>query len=91
MKKIVLPKKEDFIPHLAYDAVIFGFNGTELKIVVLEYQKTHHFALPGGFVQYNQNLDDAVYQSVKNRTGLTDIQLEQCHTFGNKKGEIKKY
>ena len=62
MKKIVLPKKEDFIPHLAYDAVIFGFNGTELKIVILEYQKTNHFALPGGFVRHNQNLDEAVYQ-----------------------------
>ena len=90
MKKIVLPKKEDFIPHLAYDAVIFGFNGTELKIVVLEYQKTNHFALPGGFIRHDQNLDEAVYQGVQNRTGIRDIKLEQCHTFGHQNRRDKK-
>jgi len=82
-KKKELPAREDFIPHLAFDSVIFGFNGEQLKILVLEYHNTGLFALPGGFVKREENLDDAVQRSLKERTGLDNIYLEQFHTFGN--------
>lgn len=75
--------KEDYIPHLAFDSVIFGFNGKELKILVLEYRNTGLFALPGGFVGRNENLGEAVEKGVRERTGLKDIYLEQFQTFGN--------
>ncbi|MFH6602575.1 NUDIX domain-containing protein [Maribacter algicola] len=74
---------EDFINNLSYDSVIFGFNGKQLKILVLEYHNTGLFALPGGFVKRNESLDDAVKRGVKERTGLDDIYLEQFHTFGS--------
>lgn len=76
-------KKEDFIQNLSYDSVIFGFNGKQLKILVLEYHNTGLFALPGGFVKRNESLDQAVKRGVKERTGLRDIYLEQFHTFGS--------
>ncbi|MCJ7465701.1 MAG: NUDIX domain-containing protein [Maribacter sp.] len=82
-KKKKLPAQEEFIPHLAFDSVIFGFNGKQLKILVLEYHNTGLFALPGGFVKRDENLDDAVQRSLKERTGLDNIYLEQFHTFGN--------
>lgn len=78
-----LPSNEEFIPHLAYDSVIFGFNGKQLKILVLEYHNTGFFALPGGFVKRNENLDDAVQRGLQERTGLDAIFLEQFHTFGD--------
>ncbi len=78
-----LPSIEEFMPHMAYDSVIFGFNGKQLKILVLEYHNTGYFALPGGFVRRDENVDDAVKRSLRERTGLEDIYLEQFHTFGN--------
>ncbi len=78
-----LPSNHEFMPHLAYDSVIFGFNGTQLKILVLEYHNTGLFALPGGFVKYTENLEDAVERGLKERTGLDQIYLEQFHTFGD--------
>ena len=78
-----LPSVEDFIPHLAYDCVIFGFNGTQLKILVLEYHNTGLFALPGGFVRRHEHLNEAVQRGLRERTGLDQIVLEQFYTFGN--------
>ena len=79
----ILPSVDEYIPHLAYDSVIFGFNGEQLKILILEYHNTGLFALPGGFVRRNENLDDAVKRGLKERTGLDNIYLEQFHTFGD--------
>ena len=78
-----LPSIENFIPHLAYDSVIFGFNGKQLKILILEYHNTGFFALPGGFVKRNENVDDAVKRGLKERTGLDNIYLEHFKTFGS--------
>ncbi|SIQ90051.1 NUDIX hydrolase [Maribacter ulvicola] len=72
----------NLIPNLSYDCVIFGFNGKTLKILILEYQNTGLFALPGGYIKKNQSLKDAVNQGVKERTGLTDVYLDQFQVFG---------
>jgi len=72
-----------FLPHLAYDSVVFGFSGDELKILIMEYHNTGLFALPGGFVGNNEDLDVAVRRGLAERTGLSDIYLEQFHAFGS--------
>lgn len=76
-------KNQDYIRNLAYDSVIFGFNGSQLKILILEYHNTEYFALPGGFIKLGESLDDAVKNGVRKRTGLEDIYLEQFYTFGS--------
>lgn len=73
----------DFLPHLAFDIVIFGFSGDALKILLLEYHNTGWFALPGGFVGKGEDLDAAVMKGLRERTGLEHIHLEQFHTFGS--------
>jgi 8-oxo-dGTP diphosphatase len=78
-----LPSEEEFLSHIAYDSVIFGFTGSELKILIMEYHNTGFFALPGGFVKSNENLNDAVKRGLKERTGIDNIYLEQFHTFGD--------
>lgn len=78
-----LPSEKDFLPNLAFDSVIFGFNGKQLKILILEYHNTGFYALPGGFVKTDEDLDDAVRRGLAERTGLDDIYLEQFHVFGN--------
>lgn len=76
-------ENKNFIPNLSFDCVIFGFNGKLLKILILEYQNTGVFALPGGFIETNQSIDDAAKQGVKDRTGLDNVYLEQFYVFGD--------
>jgi 8-oxo-dGTP diphosphatase len=73
----------DYIPHISYDSVIFGFSGDKLKILLLEYHNTELLALPGGFVKNTEDLNDAVRRGLEERTGLKNIYLEQFYTFGN--------
>ncbi|GHB83568.1 NUDIX hydrolase [Persicitalea jodogahamensis] len=76
-------QEDDYLHHLAFDSVVFGFSGEKLKILVLEYHNTNLFALPGGFVRQDENLNDAVRRGLKERTGLDNIYLEQFYTFGD--------
>lgn len=78
-----LPSTSEYLAHIAYDSVLFGYSGTQLKILIIEYHNTGLFALPGGFVKKNEDLDIAVKRGLKERTGLDKIYLEQFHTFGN--------
>lgn len=76
-------KGEGFLNNIAFDSVVFGFSGDKLKILLMEYHNTGFFALPGGFVRRNENLNDAVRRGLKERTGLDNIYLEQCYVFGD--------
>ena len=76
-------ENKNFIPNLSFDCVIFGFNGKLLKILILEYQNTGVYALPGGFIEIDQSIDDAAKQGVKERTGLDNVYLDQFYIFGN--------
>jgi hypothetical protein len=73
----------DYLHHISYDSVIFGFSGDQLKILILEYHNTELFALPGGFVKKNEDLNEAVRRGLEERTGLRNIYLEQFYTFGD--------
>lgn len=72
-----------FLPGLAIDSVIFGFHAGQLKILLLEYRNTGLFALPGGFIQDNENVNDAARRVLRERTGLYNIFLEQFYVFGD--------
>lgn len=72
-----------YLHHIAFDSVIFGFSGEKLKILLMKYHNTGFYALPGGFVRLDENLNDAVRRGLKERTGLDDIYLEQFYTFGD--------
>ncbi len=73
-----------FLTHVAYDSVVFGFSEGQLKILLMEYHNTGLIALPGGFIRTDEDLDEAVRLGLEDRTGITNIYLEQFHTFGNK-------
>lgn len=77
------PYPTEHLPHIAYDSVVFGFSGSQLKILIMEYHNTNIFALPGGFVRKHEDLNAAVRRGLKERTGLDNIYLEQFYTFGD--------
>jgi 8-oxo-dGTP diphosphatase len=75
---------------ISIDCVIFGFNGQGLKILLIKrkYQPSKAmWALPGGFIKINENLDDAAHRILTELTGAKNIYMEQVHTFGN----VKRY
>ncbi|MDE3214147.1 MAG: NUDIX hydrolase [Bacteroidota bacterium] len=70
---------------LSVDCVIFGFDENKLKVLLIrsdlrKFQSK--WSLLGDLVKPDQDLDDAAYLVLKQRTGLSDVYLEQVHTFG---------
>ena len=71
-----------FLPHIAIDTVIFGYHEGRMMVLLLQYKHTRDYALPGGFILKTEDIDTAAKRILKDRTGLSDIYLEQFHTFG---------
>jgi 8-oxo-dGTP diphosphatase len=69
---------------LAVDCIIFGFDGNDLKILLVkrgiepEYGK---WSLMGGFVQQNETLPKAAARVLNTLTGIEDVYLEELHSF----------
>jgi 8-oxo-dGTP diphosphatase len=72
-------------PALAVDCVVFGVD-EELKVLLIQRAIEPfrgRWALPGGFVQPNEALDEAARRELLEETGLTSkVYLEQLYTFG---------
>jgi ADP-ribose pyrophosphatase YjhB (NUDIX family) len=75
---------EGFLPGLAIDTVIFGFHDNELKVLLLSYKYTGLYALPGGFVHVDEDVNEAARRVLFSRTGLTNIFLDQFYVFGDR-------
>jgi 8-oxo-dGTP diphosphatase len=70
---------------LTVDCVVFGFDGGDLKILLIERALEPfkgRWALPGGFVRVEETTDDAARRELAEETGLKNVFLEQLYTFG---------
>ena len=73
-------------PMVTVDAVTFAFFKTGAKLLLVKRRNEPFkgkWALPGGFVGIDEELEDAVTRELTEETGLTGVRLEQMHTFGN--------
>lgn len=69
-------------PFSTVDAIIEIDGG----IVVIERSNPPFgLALPGGFVDYGESLEDAVIREVKEETNLDVVELKQLHTYSDPK------
>lgn len=73
-------------PALTVDCVVFGFELQEADLKVLLIQRAlgpfqGKWALPGGFVQLTETLDDAALRELREETGVGRVYLEQLYTF----------
>lgn len=70
---------------LAVDCIIFGFDGENLKILLIKRgfePEMGKWSLMGGFIQENESLDEAANKILLQLTGLDGVYLEQLHAFG---------
>jgi len=74
---------EKYIPTLSIDCVIFSFKDTSLQVLTIKMKGQDSWGLPGGYVQKDENVDDAAIRILKDRTGTENIYLQQFYTFGN--------
>jgi 8-oxo-dGTP diphosphatase len=70
---------------LSIDCVIFGFDENKLKVLLIrsDMKKFHsRWSLLGDLLSPNEDLDEAAYRILKQRTGMDDLFLEQVQAFG---------
>lgn len=72
---------------IAVDAIVFGYSKDDGVSVLLIQRKYDPFknawAIPGGFVQENESLEQAVSRELMEETGVQLNYLEQLYTFGD--------
>jgi 8-oxo-dGTP diphosphatase len=70
---------------VALDSIIFGFDGEELKLLLVKrgVQTDHDtWSLMGGWLKSDESLDEAADRILYELTGVTGIFLEQLYAFG---------
>jgi len=72
-------------PALTTDIVIFTIRQEELKVLLIKRALPPHkgeWALPGGFVNLDESLEEGARRELEEETGVTGVFLEQLYTFG---------
>jgi len=77
--------KEYKNPALTTDIILFSIMAEDLNILLIK-RKNEPFqdkwAIPGGFVDYDEEIEDAAKRELEEETNIKDIPLEQLGTFG---------
>jgi 8-oxo-dGTP diphosphatase len=72
-------------PMVTVDAVVFALFRDELRLLLVK-RKGEPFkgrwAIPGGFIEMDEELEDAAARELAEETGLTGVPLEQMRTYG---------
>lgn len=72
-------------PALTTDIVIFTIHNERLELLLIRRASEpfqDHWALPGGFVAIDEDLEACALRELAEETGVTGVYLEQLYTFG---------
>lgn len=73
-------------PALTVDVIVFAFHDNRLQVLLVR-RKLEPFkgkwALPGGFVQMDEDLHVSALRELGEETGINDVYLEQLYSFGD--------
>lgn len=73
-------------PAVTTDCVIFGFDGTDLNILLIERGIEPYkgrWAFPGGFLNPEECAEEGALRELKEETGLEKAYIEQFHIYSN--------
>jgi 8-oxo-dGTP diphosphatase len=69
-------------PTVTVDIIVLRKNMTEILLIKrLNPPFEGNWALPGGFLDMNETLEEAAVRELKEETGLSGISLQQLHAF----------
>lgn len=80
-------------PAVTTDVVIFSIRDSRLKLLLIKRAGDPYrgkWALPGGFVDINESLDQGARRELQEETGLSGVFLEQLYTFGEPKRDPRE-
>jgi 8-oxo-dGTP diphosphatase len=72
-------------PMVSVDAAVFVLSGKKVKLLLINRGNEPfkgQWALPGGFIGIDEELEDAVVRELQEETGVVGVQLEQMRAFG---------
>ena len=80
-------------PAVATDCVIFGFDGEQLQVLLIERGVEPFmgcWAFPGGFLRMNESADEGAQRELREETGLKVEHIEQFYTFSDVKRDPRE-
>ena len=72
-------------PMVTVDAAVFRLSGGKAELLLVNRRREPYkgrWALPGGFIEIDEELEDAVVRELEEETGLVGVALEQVRAFG---------
>lgn len=72
-------------PMLCVDVIILRRDGNKNQILLIKRGKNpfkDHWALPGGFVEMQEDLIESAYRELEEETQITTVNLTQLKTYG---------
>jgi len=72
-------------PAVSVDIVIFTIRDARLKLLLIRRAGEPYrgkWALPGGFIHLDEDLDASARRELEEETGVSGVYLEQLYTFG---------
>jgi 8-oxo-dGTP diphosphatase len=72
-------------PAVTTDIAIFTIRQDELKVLLIKRAMAPYqgeWALPGGFVNLDESLEEGARRELEEETGVSGVYLEQLYTFG---------
>ncbi len=80
-------------PSVTVDIIIFALHEEELKVLLIQRKRDpfkEFWAIPGGFVEINEGLEEAARRELYEETGVEKVFLEQLYTFGDPKRDPRE-
>ena len=72
-------------PSVTVDVVLLGIRAGALQALLVRRPgppESGRWALPGGFVRLDEDLDDAAIRVLRSKAGVENVYAEQLYTFG---------
>src|SRR5690349_1626854 len=73
-------------PSVTVDVVMMSLRQRDLQVLLVKrgsWPFEGMWAIPGGFVNIDESLEDAAKRELHEETGVQDVYLEQLYTFGD--------